>query len=208
MYTPSHFHEDNSDKLFEFIRAYPFGLLITVSEASPVASPIPMELHRVHDSDPFRIFGHLAAPNPQSAHLAGRALAVFTGPNAYISSSWYNHPNVSTWNYMSVQVEGEITVLGDEDCSAHLQRMQKGFETGQAKPFHTDKLPEGLFEKYLRGVVGFSIRIDRLLGSWKLSQNRSREDHSAIIRQLEARGDDGAKQVADVMRSMGKHKRK
>lgn len=203
MYRPAPFRKDDPDELYAFIRANPFGLLVTCADNTPFATSIPMELHAVRKGDPLCLFGHLAAPNPQTASLQGKGLAVFSGPHSYVSSSWYNHPNVSTWNYISVQVEGDMTLLGDDEFRAHLYRLQTHFEAGQQNPFLPEHLPEGMFEKYLKGIVGFRMHIKSIQGKWKLSQNRNPEDHAQVIRHLEAKGDYPAKAVAKAMREEG-----
>ncbi|RYF45341.1 MAG: FMN-binding negative transcriptional regulator, partial [Cytophagaceae bacterium] len=117
MYVPEHFQETDRDGLLQFIREHSFALLVLTNEAGvPIATHLPIEL-QVDADGIARLSGHISKANPQAKLLGGEtsALAVFSGPHAYISSSWYDHVNVPTWNYLSVHVYGRTRVLNEEE---------------------------------------------------------------------------------------------
>lgn len=201
MYAPSHYNIQDRDKLVAFIKEFPFAIFILKEEEFPLATHIPMEV--VMEGDKMFLYGHIAVMNPQASFI-GRAglkvLVVFSAGHTYVSSSWYSHPNVSTWNYRAVHVSGNLSELSSEEFKAHLFRMQNSYEQGQAHPFFAQNLPDGLFEKYLKAIRGFKIEIVKMEGAWKLSQNRNEKDYKNVIVELEKSSDPGALEVAREMK--------
>ncbi len=141
--------------------------------------------------------------NPQASFIGNKgvkALAVFSAGHTYVSSSWYSHPNVSTWNYRAVHVTGNLMELSLDEFKAHLYRMQNSYEKGQEKPALAENLPDGLFEKFIKAIRGFKIEVVKMEGAWKLSQNRNEKDHQAIIDELQKSEDAGAQEIAKEMK--------
>lgn len=201
MYAPSHYSIQDRDKLVAFIKEFPFAIFILKEEEFPLATHIPMEV--VMEGDKMFLYGHIAVMNPQASFIgkAGlKVLVVFSAGHTYVSSSWYSHPNVSTWNYRAVHVSGNLSELSSEEFKAHLFRMQNSYEQGQAQPFFAQNLPDGLFEKYLKAIRGFKIEVVRMEGAWKLSQNRNEKDYQNVIVELEKSSDPGALEVAREMK--------
>ena len=149
-------------------------------------------------ADGFRLLAHLAADNPQSAQLAGsQAMAVFTGPHAYIAPGWYRtQPAVPTWDYCAVHVHGTLSLLEDEaEIAANLRSLAEQDPAG----FDLDSLPELYRRKMIAGTRGFSLAPTKIEAQWKMSQNRSPADREGVIAALRARGDSTSDQVADLI---------
>jgi len=205
MYRPSHFKVDEQEQLVQFISENPFAILVTAIDQNPLATQIPMEMLIINNE--FFLLGHVSAANPQGKTFnigATAALAIFTAGHTYVSSSWYEKENVSTWNYRSVQVKGIIKPLLEDDLRAHLIRMQAKYESTQTNPRTVETMSEGYFEKQVKGVLGFKMEIDSIEGSWKLSQNRNEKDFNNIIEQLDKLEDPNAKEISNEMSKLCK----
>ena len=201
MYAPSHYSVKDQDQLLSFIKEFPFAVFILKEEEFPLATHIPMEV--VMEGDKLFLYGHISNMNPQAIFIGKeevKAMAVFSAGHTYVSSSWYSHPNVSTWNYRAVHVSGNLFELSFDEFKAHLYRMQNTYEKGQEKPALAENLPDGLFEKFIKAIRGFKIEVVKMEGAWKLSQNRNEKDHQAIIDELQKSEDAGAQEIAREMK--------
>lgn len=201
VYLPPHFTEPREAMLIDHIERHDFGLLVTQS-GGLIASQVPFLVER-RDGKVF-LHGHLACANPQASNLysGGEALAIFTGPHAYISPSWYAAgPAVPTWNYASVHACGAVRAIPDADwLRAMLRRLSERHEAREAAPWRMQNLPEPFLTGMLNGIVGFEIAVARLEGKFKLSQNRPAADRPRIAAALDARGDPESRSVARLMR--------
>jgi transcriptional regulator len=185
MYTPEHFKETDTERLEALIRGYPFGTLITVNDGFPLVNHLPILLER-RTSDTAFLLGHVARANPQWHHLASgqTALAVFQGPHAYVSPSWYGSPGVPTWNYAVVHVYGKARILeNDAEAEDLLERLTAIYEANQPAPWKANLAGERR-AKLLGMIVGFEIRISAIEGKFKLNQNRPVEDQRAVVERL------------------------
>lgn len=203
MYIPKSFQETDREALFQFIRTNSFALLVsTGDDGIPVATHLPIELVPTADGQ-FQLVGHLAKANPQGKLLARHtpSLAVFSGAHSYISSSWYDHINVPTWNYLSVHVTGRTSVLSDDETLDFLRQQVDKYEAKSACPVSVDSMTEAYVRKEMRGLIAFSMTIDSLQGAAKLSQNRDGKNYQAIIAELRQTGDANASALADEMGS-------
>lgn len=201
MYAPPHYSVKDLDKLIAFIKEFPFATFVMKEEEFPLATHIPMEV--VMEGDKMFLYGHISSVNPQALFIGKgglKVLVVFSAGHTYVSSSWYSHPNVSTWNYRAVHVSGNLSVLTSEEFKAHLYRIQSSFEQDQAQPSLAENLPDGLFEKYIKAIRGFKIEVVKMEGAWKLSQNRNEKDYQNVIAELEKSSDPGAQEVAREMK--------
>jgi transcriptional regulator len=156
-----------------------------------------------YDGPQLHLLAHLARPNPQLADLAdAEALAIFSGPHAYISPSWYEGgPAVPTWNYADVHAYGRVRLVEDRAWLRGLvRRLSERHEAANPAPWRMQDLLERYVEGMLNGIVGLDIAVSRLEGKYKLSQNRPPGDRPRIIAALEARGDADAIGVARLMR--------
>lgn len=198
MYTPKYFQQADIPEIKEFIRQNGFGILVSQHAGALMATHIPLALSK--DGDKLR--GHVAKANPQwkSFQTATEVLAIFQGPHTYISSSWYNHKNVPTWNYIAAHAYGTLKVLEGDDLYHSLVHLMEKYEQASANPVTAEKLSADYIRKAMQGVVGFEINIARLEATYKLSQNRDRESYSNIVHELEQRGDEDSARIAEAMK--------
>jgi transcriptional regulator len=206
VYLPPHFTETDPATLAAHIERYDFALLVTHGADGMIASQIPI-LGETRDGRLY-LQGHLARPNPQCAELDGtsEALAIFTGPHAYVSPSWYQAgPAVPTWNYASVHAYGPARRIDDAAwLDAFLRRLSARHEAREANPWRMDDEPRPYLDGMLKGIVGLEIAVTRCEGKFKLSQNRPAADRPRIIAALEAREDQDSHGVAQLMRAREK----
>lgn len=144
MYAPKLNQETDPEVLHQFIRDNSFALLVSTGENGiPLATHLPIELLPGSDGQ-LQLVGHLAKANPHSKLLGHNtpALAVFSGPHSYISSSWYDHANVPTWNYLSVHVTGRTTLLTEDQTLDFLRTQVDKYEANVACPVSVDTLTE------------------------------------------------------------------
>ncbi|MFL5266776.1 MAG: FMN-binding negative transcriptional regulator [Stellaceae bacterium] len=202
VYLPPAFTEARPEVLIGHIDRYDFGLLVSHGPAGLTASHIPFLLER--KGEELHLHGHLARPNPQVGDLArgGEALAIFTGPHAYISPRWYaDAPSVPTWNYVDVHAYGTIRLVEDGGWLRDLlHRLSERHEAGSRQPWRMRDLPDSYVDGMLNGIVGLDMAVTRLEGKYKLSQNRPASDRPRVIAGLEDRGDSDALAVARLMR--------
>jgi transcriptional regulator len=191
MYNPKHFRTDDLAQMHDLIRRHSFGILVTQHEGAPFATHLPFLLDERRG--PYgTLLAHLARPNPQWHDLAAgqEALAIFQGPHAYISPSWYGvAPSVPTWNYAAVHAYGAARIVDDPaELRATLAGLVDANESRFEQPWRMD-LPEDYMERMLRGIVGFEIAIARLEGKLKMSQNRGADDRRRVVDALERHGE-------------------
>ena len=198
MYVPKNFQKTDKDSILEFIRQNSFGILVTNTSGKMLATHIPLEL----SEDGQKLHGHISRANPQGKDFTHgeEVMAIFNGPHAYISSSWYNHENVPTWNYMAAHVYGTIAIIEAEKLLASLSQLVDKYESASEKPVSVEKMSREYLERQVRGIIGFEIHISRMEAAYKLSQNRDKVNHEAIIHQLEKRNQDHDLKIADAMR--------
>jgi transcriptional regulator len=203
VYLPPLFTETRTEVLLAHIERYDFGLLVSRGNQGLIASQIPFLVAR-RDGRLY-LQGHLARANPQGEDFnpPGEAVAIFQGPHAYISPSWYGAgPAVPTWNYATVHAYGAARAIGDAAWLRELvDRLSRRHEAREpAPPWQMRDLPEAYLERMLDGIVGVEIAVDRLEGKFKLSQNRPAADRPRIIGALERREDPDSQAVARLMR--------
>ncbi len=202
MYVPSAFAESDTARLHEFIRRHSFGVLTSTSEGGLIASHLPLLLDTDGDGagPDGRLLGHMAAANPQWRGLRGEVLAIFSGPHAYVSPSWYEEGGtVPTWNYVAVHAYGSFHLVADRDGLLDiLRRSVQSYEGPRPEPWAFDESAAHV-EAMLRSIVGFRIEITRLEGKWKLSQNHPERRRRKVIRVLEARPDEDSRAIARLM---------
>lgn len=170
--------------LHDAIRHIGFGTLITHGEGGLGADHVPMLL----EAEAGVLRGHIARANPLWRNLkpGAQALAVFLGPDAYVSPSWYpskaeTGKAVPTWNYLTVHVRGTLTFSENPDwLRAHVAALSAAHEAGREQPWSIDDAPASYIDGMLRAIVGFELSIASLEGKWKLSQNRSPADREAV----------------------------
>ena len=203
MYVPPSFSETDLEKLHEFIDLHSFATLISQAGNEPVATHLPLLLNRGQGPQ-GTLIGHMARANSHGqTAVSQRVLAIFHGPHAYISPSWYESANVvPTWNYVAVHVYGTLRLIEDQSrLSALIHRMVERYESTQPNPWSLVSQDEGFVSKMLDAIIGFEVEIDRIEGKWKLSQNHPSERREKIVRQLRISDSPDAGQIADLMDS-------
>jgi transcriptional regulator len=207
MYQPSHGRfaiADPAALLAELVRQVP-ATLVTLSEDGLRASILPM-LFDPDDGEHGTLRGHLARPNPQwrDAGSDSEALAIFDGPDAYVSPALYEEKRltgkvVPTWNYVTVLAHGTLVARPEPEwLLSHVRRLVERHEAGRREPWSIDDVPDGYVETMVRAIVGLELHITRLEAKRKLSQNRSAADIEGVIAGL-AGGSPRDQAVADEM---------
>lgn len=201
MYTPVYARNENEEDLKDFIRKNGFGIVVSTVEGKLWATHIPLIL--IGD----KLQGHVSRGNKQWRALPQNeeVMVIFQGPNTYVSSSWYDHENVPSWNYIAVHVYGKAHIQSEEELIESLRQLTKKYEHDSVHPVSVDTMSEKFLHTELRGTIGFEIAIERMEASYKLSQNRDEKNHTQIISELEKRGDHNAVSVANEMRKHGHH---
>jgi transcriptional regulator len=167
----------------------------------PWATHLPLFLEGKPEGK-FVLHGHLAKANSQWKQLAQaeEVLVVFQGPHAYISSSWYTHENVPTWNYLAVHVYGKARLIEGEELMHHLKTLVDQYETGRPNRVQVETMTPSYLEGQIRALVGFELEISEVHASAKLSQNRDDENYERIVQQLEQSPLASDLEVAEEMR--------
>jgi transcriptional regulator len=205
MYVPPLFKEDRTDLLLDAIRASGLATLVTLTQDGLIASHVPLLL----DPEPApygTLVGHLARPNPQARGAIGDALAIFQGPDAYITPSWYATKRetgkvVPTWNYVAIHAAGPISFFDNPGRLLDVvTRLTEKHEDRRPAPWAVSDAPADFVQGMLRGIIGFAIPITRLEGKWKMSQNRPAEDRAGVVAGLSA---EGREDVASLVPTSG-----
>lgn len=204
MYTPNYFKNADITSVMEFIRMNGFGILINTVEGRPFATHIPLEL----SEDGSKLLGHISRANSQWKYFegSGQVLSIFMGPHTYVSSSWYNHENAPTWNYITVHVYGNIRIIEGQELYDSIKQLLGKYEQHSARPVSMEKMSPEFLKGSLKGLVGFEITITEVQASYKLSQNRDAESYRNIITELDKRSDDNSHQISEAMKNNRKSK--
>lgn len=157
------------------------------------------------------LFGHIARGNAQwrQTQLGSEALAIFLGPDAYITPRWYQTTKddgkvVPTWNYIAIHARGPITFFEDSVQLRHMvTRLTDHHESTAEEPWKVSDAPDDYIEAQLKTIVGFEIPITNIEGKWKMSQNRSPNDRAGVISGLEERGSPLDLEVSAKMHTEG-----
>jgi transcriptional regulator len=208
MYVPDYFNESRPEALQALIRARPLGVLVTLSASGLEANHIPFVF--ASDGGPKgSLLGHVARQNPVWRDFGPdrTALAIFQGPSAYISPSWYpakkEHGRVvPTWNYVVVHAHGALKVHDDPAwIRRQVDLLTNQMESVRESPWAVSDAPADYVEQLAQGIVGIEFVIDRLAGKWKASQNHPPANKAGVIAGLEASGQPGDAEMAKIVRS-------
>ncbi|HEV8529942.1 MAG TPA: FMN-binding negative transcriptional regulator [Methylomirabilota bacterium] len=207
MYLPAHFEETRVEVIHRLIREHPLAVLVTLGAAGLNANHIPLEIDP--EPAPFgTLRGHVARANPVWRDFARdvEALTVFQGPQAYISPAWYQTKKetgkvVPTFNYIVVHAYGSLRIIQDEAWLRGLvERLTTRHESGRPEPWKVSDAPEDFIKTQLRAIVGIEMPVTRLLGKWKVSQNRPPVDREGVVRGLNAMNDVDAAAMARLVK--------
>src|SRR3989442_2630338 len=207
MYLPKHFEETRVEVLHELIRTYPFGTLVTLTAGGLDANHIPFEVDP--EPAPFgTLRGHVARANPvwRDVSPGAEALVIFQGPDTYISPSWYPTKTetgkvVPTWNYAIVHAHGVPRFINDRAwLRAFVEKLTNRHEAERREPWKITDAPPDYIEKQLGAIIGLEIPITRLVGKWKVSQNRPAQDRNGVVEGLLREGGPSAAAIAELIR--------
>jgi transcriptional regulator len=202
MYTPAYAKNENEEDLKDFIRKNGFGIVVCTVDGKLWATHIPLILVG------GKLQGHISRGNKQWRALPQNeeVMVIFLGPHTYVSSSWYDHENVPSWDYVAVHVYGKAHIQSEEELIESLRQLTNKYEKDSVHPISVDTMSEKFVHAELRGTIGFEITIERMEASYKLTQNRDEKNHTQIISELEKRGDENSVSVANEMRKHGHRK--
>lgn len=207
MYIPPQFEQPNIDVMHELIRKRPLGTLVTLGSNGINANHIP--LHLSLTPEPFGVLrGHVARSNPIWSDLDSdsEVLAIFHGPDAYISPSWYATKQeagkvVPTWNYTVVHAYGSLRIIDDAAwVRTQLEALTNHNEAVFSEPWAVSDAPVDFTEKLIAAVVGIEMTITRLSGKWKVSQNQPPQNQNSVIQGLNASGQAEAIAMAGLVK--------
>lgn len=200
MYIPRYFKVTNFDEIREFIQTNSFGTIVTTKQDKPIASHLPLELHK--QGEDYYITGHIAYANPQWKTFEfenDNVLVMYQGPHSYISSSWYEQENVPTWNYQAVHVYGTASIMSEQELEEDLKLLLQKYEGQRKNPVLWENLSQKT-KKQINGIVGFKIKIQEVQAAYKLSQNRNEADYNNIIDKLQNEQNPKSNQMAELMK--------
>jgi transcriptional regulator len=200
LYIPAHFRNEDRDELLAFMRDNAFATLVSSGAGGLHVSHIPFIVERGGDGA-VRLLGHVARANPQWKELeaAHATVAIFHGPHAYVSPTWYeHHPAVPTWNYAVVHAHVRAKLMDEAGLRGLLQQLSSQYEAGRPSPWRMEDLEPDYVARMLSVIVGFTLEVERLEGKFKLSQNRPGNDAERVSAALDREGE-GA--LAALMRA-------
>jgi len=190
LYIPAHFRIDDPETLRAFIEANAFGTLVTSGPGGLHVSHIPFVIESAPDG--LRLLGHVARANPQAGALeqATDIVAIFQGPHAYVSPTWYeHHPAVPTWNYAVAHVRGRLSPLDEFGLRDLLGKLSAKYEGDRPGAWRVDAAPGDFIDTLVGTITGFAIAVERVEGKFKLSQNRPGHDAKRVADALEREGE-------------------
>ncbi|WP_415329020.1 FMN-binding negative transcriptional regulator [Chryseobacterium sp. MMS23-Vi53] len=203
MFIPKLYKSEDYNLMKEIIRENSFALLI--SSVDKIRATHSMMMLNDDDKENIYIETHISRANPQAKTLKNGddVLCDFLGAHTYISSSWYDHINVSTWNYEAVQIHGKVELMNDDELYNHLDKLTSKYENFQQCPMMVKDMGKEFVEKEMKGAFGLKIISTEIFIKQKLSQNRKENDFQNIISNLE-NGDENGKRIAEKMKLLKK----
>jgi transcriptional regulator len=203
MYIPKYFTIDNEEDIYNFIEKNSFATLFSQHNGEPYATHLPLLLNK---EEGF-LYGHFARPNEQWRDIVNQeVLVIFQGPHCYISPSWYEtNQAVPTWNYVAIHVYGQMEIVEDgQEVFNSLIDMVKKYEKPDS-PYHLEDVDSNYIKGMSKGIVGFTIKINKIEGKAKLSQNHPAARQELIIKQLENSVDQNNIHIAELMKKQLKN---
>ncbi|HKU08247.1 MAG TPA: FMN-binding negative transcriptional regulator [Bradyrhizobium sp.] len=203
MYTPPMFKPDRAASL-SFAEARGFGTACAWDGKRPIASSLPFYLSDAEDGTPIALF-HVARNNPlvKAADGVTPWVLAVNGADAYVTPDWYvSADQVPTWLYQAVHLTGPVRALSDEELRVQVDTLSAKFENRllPKKPWTSGKMTPGRFDALRKAIVGLSMRVEDVEGSFKLNQQKSEADYAAVANGLAALADHGSQTIAQLMR--------
>lgn len=205
VYTPPAFSDQDVESIRATIRAARLANLVTATAGGPLVTPLPLFLDEAEGGHGV-LYGHIAKANPHWRSVPiGEGLAVFMGPEAYITPSWYAAKRetgkvVPTWNYVAVHAHGPVEFFHEpERLIAVVTRLTNLHEESRVQPWQVSDAPDEYVAAQLRGIVGIRMPITRLEGKKKMSQNRSEADRRGVAAGLAESESPSEREVAKLV---------
>ncbi len=205
MYRQKKYLKTDRQYIFEFIQNHPFAILI-IHGNELLATHIPILMQGT--AEDFRLFGHIAYNNQQYSHLKNgtEALLIFQGPQAYVSSSWYQKKEVSTWDYSAVHINVELLVQSKDELEESLTKLVSRFEKKQKKPLFYHDIPTEILKENLPQITGFWCNPTKIQAIAKFHQGFEKEDIDSVTRHLSEQDNQLAKEVSqNIKKENGKN---
>jgi transcriptional regulator len=197
VYIPKYYREEDRRKILAFLRQNNFAALVTFDGGRPIATHIPVEV--VESEDGWTIYGHISRANPQKKTFGEQeALLIFQGAHTYISARWYAEVDVPTWDYMIVHVYGKVREIQGEELYSVLSRLVQNHESNSS--YRLEGLSQEMVQKEIKRIIGFAVDVTHIDGGYKLSQGKSEEERKNIVSELEERGGEDSKEIAEAIR--------
>lgn len=204
MYVPPAFRLEDLAEIRAALASFPLASFVTAGSEGLMATPLPLFLDE-SEGPHGTLYGHLARANPQQKTDAREGMAIFMGPDAYVTPSWYETKRetgkvVPTWNYVAIHAWGEIAFF-DDPARLHdvVSRLTRKREAGRAEPWEVADAPERFVAAQLRGIVGLRMTLTRMVAKSKMSQNRNAADRSGVSRGLAESGSETDRTVANLI---------
>ncbi len=179
MYVPEHFSFEDDGEILDFAKQHSFAILVSMAGKIPYATHLPLIMD--DSAQGICLEGHIASANPHGDLLStGQHMAIFHGPHAYISPTWYHGPGVPTWNYVAVHMSGTVHLIHDPtELSGIVERLAAIYESSNPNPWSRQYTPT-----MLRAITGFRLQVQQISAKRKLSQDRSAHDQRNVIAAL------------------------
>lgn len=208
MYIPKHFQDSDQQSLFNTIQQIQTANLITQHPTGLTATFLPLYLEEAEGQQGI-LYGHIAKANSQWQQTFNNteALAIFTGPDAYITPSWYpskkiHHKEVPTWNYIAVHVYGTIEFIEDTNTLLNIvTKLTNANEKNRQQPWQITDAPQDYIQAMLKAIIGVKITISKIEGKRKLSQNKTPENQQGVIQGLTSSDKASDKELAKLMKT-------
>ena len=206
MYLPKHFLVEDPAVLAQLISEYPLAIIVGNLDGHLEINHLPLML----SEDKTKLYGHIAKMNPLTKVASSSnasVTAIFNGPNAYVTPSWYPSKQesgkvVPTWNYAAVHAQGTIKLIEDPQwLRSHVSQMTNIHESTYESTWKLDDAPEEYVQTMLKAIIGIEIDIKSLVGKFKLSQNRPAEDYEAVVDQLSKSPKKALQEMLQYMRA-------
>jgi transcriptional regulator len=201
MFVPSIYKAQNVEEVTAFLKKHTFAALVSQVKGRYWATHIPLMLS-VNENGEQVLLGHVSKANEQWKEIAEQeeVMAIFQGAHAYISSDWYDHENVSTWNYTAVHVYGKVKILEGEALRHAVKTLVDHYEPSLDSKARMENMNPHFLDREFKGIYGIELKINEIQAAFKLSQNRKDHDYHNVIAQLEEKNDPESKQMAEEMR--------
>lgn len=183
MYQPEKYKNDDPQFIYNFISQFPFATLVLQGN-NLLATHVPILVDGSHQN--FRMYAHIANHNPMRQFLetAAEMLVIFKGPDAYTSSSWYEKPDIPTWDYSAVHINAKVILQNDAELQDSLEKLLRHFEKNMDQPIDRKRIPKRTWNENFKEITGFWLQPEKCVGIEKLHQGFSQKDINNILAHL------------------------